>query len=302
MEWPTGKDVGREIGVRQDHPAEPDHRRAALFDHGLAHVGKPVLEVGVARPDDREEWVASGDLRGGGELAGHAHEWVFGWLVAVRWWEVGGPLHMRVVVRTPGGDAHQSDAELGDGVEEGVRLREVDAEPRAVATKRVRVRAGVRFGLSGALGVCYEWDQVERGEPHRDREVWSAIADAGNDGAKKIHAVFQIAAEAAGATVSAEEFVQEVAVAVFHVDEVEPRLMSEHGSIDVSHHEFVEFVVAENCRLRRADAFVEDRMFVRRPWRGYAVGAGPAAGMCELQARDLVGCEQRAQCGELVDG
>ena len=61
----------------------------------------------------------------------------------------------------------------------------------------------------------------------------------------------KVAAVAAGPVDRAEQLVQEVAVAVLDVDEVEPGLGGEHGGVDVALDQRVELVVGQHGARRR---------------------------------------------------
>ena len=112
----------------------------------------------------------------------------------------------------------------------------------------------------------------------------------------------KVTAVAARPVVRAEEFVQQVPVAVLDVDEVESGFGCEDRRVDVRAREFVEFVVGEELRVARVDACVEERVPVRDTGLGISEGARPPAGVGELQSRDLLGGQQGAERGEIVDG
>ena len=74
-----------------------------------------------------------------------------------------------------------------------------------------------------------------------------------DDRADELGAAHEVAAVAAGAVVGREELVSEVAVAGLDVDEVEPRLLGQHGPLDELFHEFVELVVGGGARVAGPD-------------------------------------------------
>ena len=136
----TGQHVGGQLRIRQHHAAQADQVGATPGQHRLRHVGQPLLEVGVAGPDDGQIRMPFGHLGRGGQQASDPHQRILGRGVAVRRREVGRTLHVRAVVGTPGGDAHQTDPQLGQHVEQPVRLGQVDAQARAVAAEGVARR------------------------------------------------------------------------------------------------------------------------------------------------------------------
>ena len=229
VERPAGEDVGGERRVREHHPAEADHRRAAAVRRPPARrSGSQSCRYEYAPPTTVSAGCACGELGGGGELAGHADERVLGRVVAVRRREVRRPLHVRVVVRAAGGDAHEPDAELGEGRAERVRLGEVDAEPGAVAAERV---AGTGRRPPGRPGRRRRRRTARRSNADSRTAIASPGArgaDAGDDGAEEARAAGEVAAVAAGPVARAEQLVEEVAVAVLHVDEVEAGVGREH--------------------------------------------------------------------------
>ncbi len=167
-------------------------------------------------------------------------------------------------------------------------LGEVDAEAGPVTAERVGILGRVARGHARAVGTCGIGHEVERREANADRELGRTTADALDHGAQEQRAPRQVAAVPPRAVVTAEKFVQEVAVAVLDVDEVEPGLVGEDRGVDVARGEFVELVVGEQLGVAGADAFVEKGVAVRDTRRGHAVGSGPATGVGELQSADLV--------------
>ena len=75
------------------------------------------------------------------------------------------------------------------------------------------------FGRADFGGVLAVWDCVECGEAYADAEAWGFGADAVDDATEEAGAGFERTAECAGAIDGGEEFVSEVAVTVFDVDE-----------------------------------------------------------------------------------
>jgi hypothetical protein len=150
----------------------PTESTSPAADHGLGHVGQPLLEVGVARTDQHH--LGSGSFQLGGEVqqAGDADERVFGRLVPVGGREQGRALHVGTGVRAPGGDAHQRHAERSEQVEQGERLGEVDPRAAAVAAERIGVGpVGPRLGLADPVGSRPVGHHVGGAEPHADLEA-----------------------------------------------------------------------------------------------------------------------------------
>ena len=77
-----------------------------------------------------------------------------------------------------------------------------------------------------------------------------------DDAAQERGAVLERPAVGAGPVDRAEQLVEEVAVAVLDVDEVEPGVGGEHGGVDVGRDERVEVVVGEERCVVRADTRV----------------------------------------------
>ena len=123
-------------------------------DGGLGDVGQPVLQGRVARADQDGLRAGGFDLADGVDLAGHAHQRIFGRQVAVGGREVGRALDVRVVVRAAGGQADQVHAQPGQHLHQGDGLGQVDAQAGAVAAKGVGVAAGLRKGPNPARRSC----------------------------------------------------------------------------------------------------------------------------------------------------
>ena len=120
----------------------PTDDRAAGADGVLRGVREPLLEVRVARADDRDVGMRARELGGRRDHPRRADQRVLGRRVAVGRREERRPLDVRVVVRAAGGDAHEPDAELAAQVEEPVRLGEVEAETGRVGAERVAGQRG----------------------------------------------------------------------------------------------------------------------------------------------------------------
>jgi hypothetical protein len=112
----------------------------------------------------------------------------------------------------------------------------------------------------------------------------------------------QITSVPAVAVVSRQQFVQQVAVAVLDVDEVEPGLPGEHGGVHVVLGEPVEFVVGQHRCGVDADAAVEQRVRVGRPRQRRSVGSRPAPRVRELQTAHLRRVEFLTQLRKVADG
>ena len=96
------------------------------------------------------------------------------------------------------------------------------------------------------------------------------------------------AAVVAGAVDGAEQLVEEVAVAVLDVDEVEPGVAGAHGGVHEVDGQAVELAVGEAAGDVGRDAPVELGMAAGDQRPGGAVGSGPASGVGELEADDEV--------------
>ena len=209
------------MGVGEDHPAQPDHRGTAAGGDGLTDVGQPLLQVAVARPDDRDRRVGGGQLGSRRDEAGDAHERVLGWRVAVGRGEVRGTLHVGHVVRAPAARAEEADAQLLHDREELVGLGEVDSQPGAVASERIPVRA-LRRGPTDAAGARFVGNEIEDREAQGHGEVGHGGPNPLHGRPQEVRAPRQVAAVAPRPIVGGEELVTQVAVAGLHVDEVEP--------------------------------------------------------------------------------
>ena len=174
-----------------------------------------------------------------------------------------------------------------------MRLGEVDAEAGAVAPERVPVgTAGRRRTPAvGAGGVGHD---VEGRQPHGQPEPRRLGPDAVDHPPEERGAAVEVAAVGTGAIAGRQQLVEQVAVAVLHVDEVEPGPPGQHRGPHVVVDQGVELGVAEHRRVARRsglepDAAVEQRMAVGDARARRAVGPAPTARVGELQAHDRPG-------------
>ena len=154
-------------------------------------------------------------------------------------------------------------------------LGQIDTEPGAVAAECEPIRVG-RLGSTDSPVARHVGHQVERRQPDGDRQAGRTVADATDHRAEEFGPPVEVTAEAPVSVIAGEELVEQVAVAVLDVDEVEARLLREHGGGDVALGQFVELVVAEHRLRVDADARVEHRVGVGGPRQWHAFGTRPA--------------------------
>ena len=98
-----------------------------------------------------------------------------------------------------------------------------------------------------------EGDAVVNVEPRGENDRGRYRGPDGlEDVAGEARAVLEAAAVGAGAVASAEQFIQQVAVALLHVDEVEPDLDRELRRRDVVIDEPLQFVVGKRAAVSAA--------------------------------------------------
>ena len=180
-------------------------------------------------------------------------------------------------------------------------LGQVDAQAGAVAAEAVPVGAGT-VGLADAALARPERDQVEDGQPDAHRQARRPVPDARHHRAEEVGATGQVAAVGAGAIGGRQQLVEEVAVAVLHVDEVEPGLLGQHRRRHVLLDQLVELVIGEHGAGPGADATVEDRVLVRGARHRHVDRAAVAARVGQLHAGDLARVQRGPEGGEVVDG
>ena len=293
--------ISHQLRVRQRHPAETHHRRAAGGHHRLRHVGQPFLQVRVAGTDHDRPGLVIGDRCGRLDLAGHAHERVFRREVPVGRREERRSLDVRAVVGAAGCGAHQTDTCLAEHVEQRERLREIEAVALVAGAEGVPIGAG-GDGNAHAVGSGDVRNGVEHREPHTDRQRRSCCTDSGDDVAHEAAAVGEVATVATRSIVRGQQLVPQVPVTRLDVDEVEPCFVCEHGSGDEQTDEIVELCIRHHRRRIGTTRAVEQRMPVGGPRRGDAVRSGVATGVCELQPHHLPLGEHAPEPGQLADG
>ena len=151
--------------------------------------------------------------------------------------------------------------------------------------------AGAEFTRHAERRVWSEGHHVEQAQAHADVDGVAVGSDAGDDVAQNAGAVLERATELARTAVGAEEFVQEVAVAVLDVDEVGAAVTGHAGGLHVAADQLLDVGIGQDLIVGGdVELLVED---------GVAVGhAGfPAllvmrtaepAGVGELEADDQV--------------
>ena len=260
-----GEHVAWQVGIRERHPPEADHRRPAVAHHRLADVGQPLLQVRVPRADHGHVASAPDERRGGRHLTGDADERILGGQVAVGGWEQRWPLHMRAVVGAAGGRTHQTDAERAQHLDQRQRLGEVDPASVLARAEGEPIRL-VGHGDPTTIGAGRERHGVEHREPHSDCETRRGGPDALDDGAHEPRAVREVAAVATRPVEGAQQLVAEVAVARLDVDEVETRFAREDRTVDERRHEFIELSVGQHRGFPGTGRAVEEWMTVRGTW------------------------------------
>ena len=218
---------------------------------------------------------------------------------------------MGVGVRAAGGDAHEPDAQLAEPVERRVHLGEVDGQRVGVCAEGAP-RSRVEHGSPEPVRSALERRDVEGREPNADRQAGSGAADPLDDPGEQPEAVVERAAVAAGAVAGGEQLVEQVAVAVLDVHEVEAGVGGEPGGVDVALDEPVQLLVVQDRRGACADAPVQHRVALDRARRRLPRRATPAARVGELQTdHQVVGAavglavgvdEVGPQRAEVVDG
>lgn len=157
--------------------------------------------------------------------------------------------------------------------------------------RKIFGNAGAGFAGRGEGGIGTEGDEIESAEADAEVDFVSARANAGDDFAQEARAVFEGAAVLAGASVGAEEFVEEVAVAMFDVDEIGAGFGGEGGCFNIGFDQLLEFVVREDGGVRGdAEFFVENGMAIGDAGFQFlfVVRAAEAAGMGELKTDDEI--------------
>ena len=181
---------------------------------------------------------------------------------------------------------NKPDAQLPEPVESRwVSVRSTcspSGSRRRDATARRRVPAG------HTVGPGRERDEVERGQPNADPEVGSGGAYPVDDLVGASRAVGRAIRRSGPADRGREQFVQQVAVAVLHVDEVEPGVGRQHRGVDEALRQRVELVVVEQADVVGPDAGVQHGWRVDDPRRRRTERPAPAARVRELQADDEV--------------
>ena len=257
----------------------------------LAHARQPLLQIAVAGPHEHETREVGLEARRGLDLTGHPAERILRRGIAVRRRKERGALHVGVVVgaaRARADPAHplflehaQQRARVG---ERGVEVVVHEQAERAVVAVAARLRHPAA-ALILAVG-----HGVEDGQAYRDPEAGHRGPDPVDHAAQEARAVEEPAAVTPLAFPGGEQLVAQVAMAVLHVHEGEPRLLGQARGGHEIRDQAVQLLVGEAANLTR-EAAIQDRVRVGDEGLRAVRGVGPreAAGMGELQADVEVG-------------
>ena len=129
------------------------------------------------------------------------------------------------------------------------RVLRVDTEGIAIrkAMGEILGNAGAEFAGLGEGRIGLEGDEIESAEAHADVDGVAAGANASDDFAEDAGAIFERAAIFSGAGEGAEEFVEEVAVAMFDIDEICANVRGDRGRFNIAADEFLNISVGEEC-------------------------------------------------------
>ena len=150
---------------------------------------------------------------------------------------------MGVVVRRTGGEIDDFDAKFRAEIDELNRFGELGLDRIVlIHAERVAIRKAVRkilgntrprFSGERQERIRLERNEIEGAEAHSQFDSISSGADAGDDFAKDAGAVFEGAAVFAGTGEGTQEFVKEISVAMFDVDEVSADVPRDFRGTDI---------------------------------------------------------------------
>jgi hypothetical protein len=290
-ERPAGEDIRGKLGIRERHPPEPDGLEPAVAHTRLRDVRNPFLEIAPAGRHEYRLRNRFGERTRRPEEPCDSAQRILRRRIAVRWRKQRGSLYVRGVVRTGGGDVDPRHAELQQHPDESDRFAEVDAG-RLVGVDSEAAAIGQRAGLRHARRgrrVAPVRHAVEDREPHPDPQPRCGGAHRADQRAGESRAVGQRrSAPASGSCACGEELVQQVAVAVLHVDEVESgglrQLRRAHKRCDQG---IDLFVGQQHGVILDTDAAIQQRMALRDARFPVArLRYGPASAVRELEADD----------------
>ena len=212
------------------------------------------MKIAVGRADDGQRRKVLLQAGGRGDLPRDADQRILRRQVAVARREQRRALHVRVVIGAARRDAHPADADPLEQREQRPRVRERGIEVLRAAveeTERGPVRLlGLLRNADAGLALL-ERHHVEGRQADDDAEVGDRGADAVDNRPQEARAVLERPAVASRTLAAAEQLVPEVAVAVLHVHEREPRVPRELRCVDESLDQPIEIVVAQHPHARR---------------------------------------------------
>ncbi len=253
-----------------------------------------VLEVGVARADERQ--VGHGLLRlaAGVDLPPDADERVLRRRVAVRRRKGRRPLDVRHRIRTAGGQVHRAHAEIAEHPQQLDRLGQVVGQRvRLIHAEAAVVGQGARERERLAVAVHHlPGHDIEQREPHADQQPRALRLYPLDERGEQPRAAREVTPPASRPAAGREELVEEIPVAGLDIDHVEAGRFGVAGRREVGLDQPLDVGIGEQAGgVARVNAVagVEQRMMVGDPRdaaRGHGLAEPPGVG--ELQGHDQV--------------
>jgi hypothetical protein len=207
------------------------------------------------------------------DLASDTDERIFWRLVTVRWWVGSGTLDVGIIVGRAGGHVHDLDPKLGAEVKELKRFSQIVLSwIMQIRSKTIEIRqavgeifrnAGTQLARLREAGIRPEGNEVESTKAHCQVDSISTGADGLDDVAKDAGSIFEGAAVFSWSDFSAEEFVQQVAVAMLNINKVRSDFRGDSGGSHVVLDQSLDLSIREYLSVAGdAELFIKDRMAV----------------------------------------
>lgn len=226
--------------------ADPDERRLACGDVRRPGLESERLEPAITGADHGEVRKRCLDRRGQSEVPVHADQRMLGRLIAVRRRILEGSEEVGTRVRVADRNVDQRDAQVVEPSDQGDRLREVGlGRVVPIGPPDGMDRSGERAGDPTIVVALLIRDAVEDVQAGGDDPAGILGPDASHQLADEASPVLQRAAILARARPGGEELVEQVAMALLDIYEVEADPVGQGGCLGVVVLETVELVVGQ---------------------------------------------------------
>ncbi len=172
------------------------------------------------------------ELPGRPEQTGNTNQRILRRQITVRRRKHRRTLNVRHIIGAAGGYVHQLDPKFSAQCEQPVCLCQVNPNPGAIATKRIRIASFIHISLACPILPGMEGDEIKGRQPYTDFKPRCFHPNSRDNFTQKPRAVLKTSAKWTGAVMCCQELMPEVAMAVFEIDKVKTGLPGQYSRMD----------------------------------------------------------------------